>query len=199
MPGSGIPLRLSTEGSVLLVIDVQEKLVPKIDNSRELIRNIAFLIDACRTLSVPAFVTEQYPKGLGPTVQELARRLPSERPEKLAFSSCAVHSLIEQINRSGRNNVLVCGIESHVCVMQTVLDLLALEFGVFVAVDAIGSRYRVDHEVAIRRMEQAGATLVTVEMAAFELTKIAGTPAFKVISGLVQDRMRAKNSESTAS
>jgi nicotinamidase-related amidase len=117
--------------------------------------------------------------------------LPSVRPEKLAFSSCAIESVVAGFQSAGRRKILACGIEAHVCVLQTVLDLLALGFTVFVAVDAIGSRYRRDCEAAIRRMEQAGAVPVTVEMAAFELTGVAGTPLFKDISRLVQQRMQA--------
>lgn len=191
MASSHPPPRMTSADTALLVVDVQEKLIPKIAGAEALIRNIAFLIDVCRALQVPAAATEQYPKGLGATVPELASRLPPNLPEKLAFSSCAVESVLDGFRRAGRHKVLVCGIEAHVCVMQTVLDLLALDFTVFVAVDAIGSRYRSDLEVAVRRMEQAGAVLATVEMAAFELTAVAGTPLFKDISRLVQERMQA--------
>jgi nicotinamidase-related amidase len=185
------PERLSVADTGLLVIDVQEKLLPKIHEPERLVRNIAFLLDACKILNVPAWVTEQYPKGLGPTIPELARRLPAERPEKTAFSSCAVDSVIDGFRRGGRPNILVAGMETHVCVMQTVLDLLALGFRVFVAVDAVSCRYPIDHETALRRMEQAGAVPVTAEMAVFELTGVAGTPVFKEISRLVQERMKA--------
>ncbi|HLW66854.1 MAG TPA: hydrolase [Gemmataceae bacterium] len=185
------PERLSVADTGLLVIDVQEKLLPKIDEPERLVRNIAFLIDACKLLNVPAWVTEQYPKGLGPTVPELAKRLPAERPDKVAFSSCAIASLVDGFHRAGRPNILVAGMETHVCVMQTVLDLIALSFRVFVAVDAVGCRYPIDHETALRRMEMAGAVPVTSEMAVFELTRVAGTSVFKEISRLVQERMKA--------
>jgi len=198
MPAHHSPPRLSRSDTALLIVDVQEKLLPKIADGALLVRNIAFLIDVCRAMEIPVTVTEQYPKGLGPTVSELTSRLPGDRPEKVAFSSCAIDSVVAGFQTSARPKILVCGIESHVCVMQTVLDLLARGFTPFIAVDAISSRYRHDHEVAIRRMEQAGAVPVTVEMAAFELTAVAGTPLFKDISRLVQERMKSLNPNGTA-
>jgi nicotinamidase-related amidase len=117
--------------------------------------------------------------------------LPAPLPDKVAFSCCAVTSLLTQFRASGSRTILIAGIETHVCVMQTVLDLLAQDFRVFVAVDAVGSRYAVDHDTALRRMEQAGAVLCSSEMAAFELTGQAGTPKFKQISQLVQERMKS--------
>jgi nicotinamidase-related amidase len=184
------PSRLSADATYLLIVDVQEKLFPKIRDAEPLRRNIAFLLDACKILEVPATATEQYPKGLGPTIPDLAAKLPSPLPDKVAFSCCAVNSMLKQFRGSGRKTILVAGIETHVCVMQTVLDLLALGFRVFVAVDAVGSRYAIDHETALRRMEQAGAVLCSSEMAVFELTGQAGTPRFKQISLLVQERMK---------
>src|SRR5688572_5578738 len=119
------PTKMSAADTALLVIDVQEKLIPKIQSASALIRNIAFLIDGARLIGLPVFATEQYPKGLGPTVPELAKRLP-ERPDKVAFSSCACTSVVDGLRRGARPKVVLAGIESHVCVMQTALDLLAL-------------------------------------------------------------------------
>jgi nicotinamidase-related amidase len=184
------PARLTVDTTSVLVVDVQEKLLPKIFNSQALVNNIGFLLDACRILEVPVTATEQYPRGLGPTVPELAKRLPALRPEKLAFSCCGVPDLAARFREASRPDILVVGIETHVCVLQTVLDLVAQGFRVFVASDAVGSRYRVDHETALTRMFQAGAVLCTVEMAVFELTRIAGTPRFREISRLVQERMK---------
>src|SRR5262245_12725749 len=132
------PTQLIASEAALLVIDVQEKLMVKIPGEAHLIRNIAFLIDGSRLLDVPVTATEQYPKGLGPTVPELARRLP-ERPDKVAFSSCAVPEVVEHFRRAARPKVVLAGIETHVCVLHTALDLLALDFRVYVAVDAVGS------------------------------------------------------------
>jgi nicotinamidase-related amidase len=181
--------QMSAADTGLLVIDVQDKLLPKIPGAEALTLNIAFLIDAARLLDMPVQATEQYPKGLGPTVPELARRLP-ERPDKTAFSSCAVPSVVETFHRAARPKVVLAGIETHVCVLHTALDLLALDFRVFIAADAVGARYRIDHDTALRRLEQAGAVLTTAEGCAFEWVGGAGHGRFKEISRLVQERMQ---------
>jgi nicotinamidase-related amidase len=173
----------------MLVIDVQEKLMVKIPSAQVQIRNIAFLIDAARLLEVPVFATEQYPKGLGPTVADLAGKLP-ERPEKLAFSSCAVPVVVDGFRQQNRTQILVTGIESHVCVLHTTFDLLSAGFQVFLPVDALGSRYALDHDLALRRLEKAGAILTTSETTAFEWVGGASHPKFKQISALVQERMK---------
>jgi nicotinamidase-related amidase len=181
--------QMSAADTGLLVIDLQEKLLPKIPDAAPLVRNTAFLIDAARLLNMTVQCTEQYPRGLGATVPELARRLP-ERPDKVLFSSCAVPSVVEQFRRSARPKVVLAGIETHVCVLGTALDLLALDFRVYLAVDAVGSRYRIDHDTALRRMEQAGAILTTAETCVFEWIGGAGHPQFKAVSALVQERMK---------
>jgi nicotinamidase-related amidase len=184
------PTKLSPTDTAILVIDVQEKLMPLIPDATVIIRNIAFLIDAAGLLKLPVLATEQYPKGLGSTVPELAKRLP-HRPDKVAFSCCAIPSVVETLHREARPKVVLCGIESHVCVLNTALDLLATDFRVYLAVDAIGCRYRIDHDFAMRRLEKAGAILTTSECVAFECTGGASNPAFKGISALVQERMKA--------
>jgi nicotinamidase-related amidase len=182
--------QMSARDTGLLIVDVQEKLVPKIIDAAHLVRNVAFLIDGARLLDMPVQATEQYPRGLGATVPELAKRLPA-RPDKIAFSSCAIPSVVEQFQRAARPKIVLAGIETHVCVLGTALDLLALDFRVYVAVDAIGSRYRIDHDIALRRMEQAGAILTTSETCVFEWIGGAGHPQFKAVSQLVQERMKA--------
>jgi len=184
------PSLLTPTDAGLLVVDVQEKLIPHIPRGKQIIRNICFLLEAAKVLGVFAQATEQYPKGLGSTVPELAEYFP-RRPEKSAFSCCAIPEVVGGFRQRGCTKVLVVGIESHVCVLQTVLDLLAESFTVHVATDSIACRYESDHDIALRRMEQAGAVLTTAETAAFELTAHSGTPTFKAISKLVQDRMRA--------
>jgi nicotinamidase-related amidase len=187
------PTQMSAADTALLVIDVQDKLLPLIPTHAAMVRNIAFLIDAARLLQMPVAATEQYPKGLGPTTAELAKRLP-ERPDKTAFSSCAIPSVIDGFRRAARPKILLAGIETHVCVLHTALDLLNLGFRVYVAVDAVASRFAVDHEVALRRLEQAGAILTTSEAAGFEWVGGASHPQFKAISQLVQERMKAAKS-----
>jgi nicotinamidase-related amidase len=181
------PTQLTARDTGLLVIDVQEKLLAKIPTADTVVRNAAFLIDAARLLDVPVQATEQYPKGLGPTVPELAQRLP-ERPDKLAFSCCAVPSVVAALRRGARSKVVLAGIETHVCVQQTALDLLALGFQVAIPVDAVGSRYAVDHEYALRRLEKAGAILTTAETVVFEWIGGADHPRFKEVSNLVKSR-----------
>ena len=183
------PTRMAPHETAVLVVDVQEKLMPKIPAADSIVRNIAFLLDAAPLAGVEVFATEQYPKGLGPTVPELARRLP-HRPDKLGFSCCDVPDLTGNVRAKGRSRVLLVGIEAHVCVLNTALDLLAEQFMVYLAVDAVGSRYAIDQETAIRRMEKIGVILTTVETAVFEWMGGARHPNFKAISALVQNRMK---------
>jgi nicotinamidase-related amidase len=185
---------MSPADTALLVIDVQDKLLPLIPHQTALVRNIAFLLDAAHLVKIPVTATEQYPKGLGPTTAEVAKRVP-QRPEKTAFSCCAIASVVEGFHRGARPKVLLAGIETHVCVLNTALDLLNLDFRVFVAVDAVASRFAIDHEVALRRLEKTGAILTTAEAAAFEWVGGAGHPCFKAISQLVQERMKSLESE----
>jgi len=182
------PTHLSARESTVLVVDVQEKLMAKIPGADAQVRNIAFLLDVAKLLEVDIAATEQYPKGLGPTVAPLAQRL-SDRPEKLDFSCCAVPTLTETFRVKGRTKIVLVGIETHVCVLNTALDLMTESFQVFVAVDALASRYLVDHDVALRRLERAGAILTTVETCAFEWMVGSHHPQFKAVSALVQARM----------
>jgi nicotinamidase-related amidase len=182
-------MQMSAGDTGLLVIDVQEKLMPLIPRATEVTRNIAFLIDAARVLEIPVQATEQYPKGLGTTVPELAKRVP-QRPDKVAFSCCAIPSIVDNFRRAARPKLLLAGIETHVCVQQTALDLLALNFRVYIPADGVASRYETDHERALRRLENIGAIITTCESAVFEWIGAAGTPQFKEISRLVQERMK---------
>lgn len=182
-------MQMSAADTGLLVIDVQEKLVPRIIDAERLVRNIAFLLDAAQLLNLPLQCTEQYPRGLGSTVSPLREKLP-ERPDKVAFSSCAVPDVVRTFHRAARPKLVLCGIETHVCVLHTALDLLALDFRVYVVVDAVGSRYRIDHDTGLRRLEQAGVVLTTSEMCVFEWIGGAGHPQFKAVSRLIQDRMK---------
>jgi nicotinamidase-related amidase len=183
------PSQMAAADTGLLVIDVQEKLVPLIPCADVLVRNVGFLIDGARLLDIPVQATEQYPKGLGATVADLAKRVP-QRPDKAAFSCCAIPSVVENFRRAARPKILLAGIETHVCVLNTALELLALEFRVYISVDAVASRSAIDHDTALRRMERAGAILTTAETAVFEWVGGAGTPRFKEISRLVQERMK---------
>ena len=184
------PTKLSAGDSALLVIDVQDKLLAKMPDVPRLVGNIAFLIDAARLLDVPVAATEQYPKGLGPTTAELAQRLPV-RPDKVVFSCCAIPAVVEGFRAAARPKVILAGMETHVCVLQTALDLLSQDFRVYIPVDAVGSRFAIDHEQAIRRLDRAGAIITTSETAVFEWLGGSNHPRFKQVSALIQERMKA--------
>jgi nicotinamidase-related amidase len=181
------PELMSAGDTALLVVDVQERLVPAIAGHRRVVWNIGRLIDGAKVLGLPVLATEQYPAGLGPTVPELAGRLPAGIPEKTAFSSAGCAGLLDPLAARGIGRLLVCGIEAHVCVQQTVLDFLAAGWRVYVAVDAVGSRFDVDYRTALARMDAAGATLTSTEAALFEWCQAAGTPEFKQISRLARE------------
>lgn len=183
-----MPARLDAAESALLVIDVQEKLLPAIADTPRLLLNLSFLLDVAKAVGVPVLATEQYPKGLGRTHSAIAERLPPTLPAKVAFSSAGVPEVVAGL--AGRPSVLLAGIEAHVCVLHTALDLLDRGTRVFVAADTVASRHPADRDIALRRLEQAGAVLTTAETAAFEWLGTSAAPAFKTVSLLVQDRSR---------
>ena len=176
---------MSAGDTALLVIDVQERLAPAIAGSRRIIWNIRRLIDGAKLLGLPVAATEQYPQGLGRSVPELAERL-GEVPAKLSFSCLGCAGIFQGLKDRGVYKLLLTGIEAHVCVQQTALDLLAAGWRVYLAVDAVGSRADLDLQTAIRRMDSCGVTLTTTEAALFEWCAEAGTPQFKEISRLVR-------------
>jgi nicotinamidase-related amidase len=180
--------RLTAADSVLVVVDVQDKLLAKIPTAATLVRNTAFLLDAAALLGVPAVGTEQYPKGLGPTTAELARRLPAGLPAKTAFSCCGAAGFLADLRGLGRPNVVLAGMETHVCVLQTALDLLEVGLTVYLPADALASRSAIDHDTALRRLERAGAVPTTAEAVAFEWVADASHPQFKAFSRLVIER-----------
>ena len=178
--------RFTPAASVVVVIDAQEKLLRVVPDSAAMSEAMAFLLDVAELLGVPTLATEQYPQGLGPTTPELARRLPSPIPAKTRFSACDV---VEPIFAENPHHAFVLvGVETHVCVAQTALDLLRRGRGVTIAVDGVGSRRRLDHDTALRRLEVAGATLTTVEAIAFEWLADSTHPRFKAVSHLVRQR-----------
>lgn len=184
------PPRLTAADSVLAVVDVQDKLLAKMPTATALVASVGFVIDAANLLNVPVRATEQYPKGLGPTAADIARRLPQPVPAKTAFSCCGAEGFVPGLKALGRNTVVLVGMETHVCVAQTALDLLAEGFAVFLPVDAVSSRYDLDHATALRRLEAAGVVLTTAEAVAFEWMRDAAHPQFKAVSRLVIDRVR---------
>ncbi len=181
------PELMSPEDTGLLVVDVQTKLVAVQSDAERVVWNVRRLLDGAKILGVPSAATEQYPEKLGGTVPDLDSRLSVSPQSKLAFSAAACDEIFTTWRAAGIHRVLVCGIETHVCVQQTTLDLLAAGFQVFVAVDAVSTRFPIDHQIALRRMEASGAVLTTVEAALFEWCAKAGTAEFKAISKLVKE------------
>ncbi len=181
------PLVLSAEGSLLLVIDVQEKLAPVMTDPRRVILNNTRLMRAAARLAVPVVVTEQYPQGIGPTVFDLREHMPAGSAlPKMHFSCADDPAIWARIEQSGRNQIVIAGIEAHVCVLQSALGLLARGFQVFVVADACASR-RVENEIlAMDRLRQAGAVVGSVEMVLFEWLHQAGTPEFKDLIPLIK-------------
>ena len=179
------PLMMSVHNTALMVIDVQQRLIPAIDQSKRLVWNIGRLIDAAKLLNVATVATEQYPNGLGHTVRQLAEKLDNVS-EKRVFSCRECVELVDEFRKNEIDNLLLVGIESHVCVQQTALDMLSAGFNVFVPIDAVGSRNSIDHETAVNRMQFSGVTVTTTEAAMFELCETSKHPEFKSISKLVQ-------------
>jgi nicotinamidase-related amidase len=181
------PELMSRDDTGLLVVDVQEKLISLVPGHERIVWNIRRLLDGAALFKMPILATEQYPKGLGGMTPELASRL--TRPaEKTAFSCAACDAIAEELEKSTVAKWLVVGIEAHVCVQQTVFDLMANGFRVYLAVDAVGSRFEIDSRTAIARMDAAGATITTTEAALFEWCRESSIPEFKQISALVKEQ-----------
>jgi len=180
-------LRLTRAKAGLVVVDVQKRLLPAIFERQRVVQNTVRLIQAAAILQVPIFATEQYRKGLGPTVPEVAAAIPGFAPmEKLAFSACGAAGFVAALEQKNVSEAILCGIEAHVCVSQTCLDLLEKGFRVFVAADAVSSRTPENYRVGLGRMRAAGAVIVSTEMVLFELLEQAGTAEFKQILNLVK-------------
>lgn len=187
------PELMCPASTALLVVDVQERLIPIEPFGEQIVWNCRRLLDGANLFDIKTFATEQYPEKLGPTVAPLAERLKTPAASKTAFSCGECGDVFMGWRETGVHRVLVCGIETHVCVQQTVLDLLATGFQVLIAVDAVGARYTIDHKTALRRMEASGALLTTTESALFEWCRQSGTAEFKQISALVKEKSPEEN------
>jgi len=180
-------MRILKENTALLVIDIQERLFPLIWEHEKLTRNVPILIEGMKVLGIPVFVTEQYVKGLGQTIPEIAACLTGiERIEKMSFSCCDESRFMMDLASSGKENIIIAGIESHVCVLQTVLDLVKNAYHPIVVEDCISSRKPNDKLIAIVRMRSEGAIITTYEAILFELLRYSGGETFKAISKLVK-------------
>lgn len=179
--------RFSIDSTALLVVDVQEKLVPAMHDPDRIVRQVGRMIDGANALQLPVLVTEQYRKGLGATTAALAPRLENAvcNHEKLKFSACT-EPVRDELSSRGIRSVIVCGIEAHVCVLQTCLDLAESGYLVGLTVDAIMSRRPVDAETAVQRMLQVGVIPTTVESVLLEMVHEAGTDRFRAILPIIK-------------
>lgn len=181
-------MRFKPDSSALLVVDVQEKLFPLIDRPCEVMERLKLLVQGAALLELPIIATEQYPKGLGGTIAPLKDLLghQGEYPEKTTFSACGEAAPLKAIEKSKKQQWIVAGIEAHVCVLQTVRDLLNKGYEVAVVNDAISSRSIYDFSTAIAEMRDMGARIVSTEMILFELFHDAKHPKFKAFSELIK-------------
>jgi len=181
-------VRISKDDTVLVVIDLQERLYPAMSTGASAVAEAAKLIKGCNVIGCPVIVTQQYTKGLGESVPEIKEAFESfSHIEKATFSAMGEPDFVDALEETGRKTVVICGVESHVCVMQSALDMLDAGYDVFLAVDAISSRKIIDMETAVKRMIHSGVMPTTVESALFELLENdSKSETFKTISRLVK-------------
>ncbi len=178
---------LKAENSCLLIIDIQKRILPVIKDHELVVENTLKLIKGFKAMSLPIYFTEQYPKGLGTTEEQIINELDGIKPiEKMTFSCSGAGELFSIFNTKFHSQIVVCGIESHVCVQQTVLDLIENGFQVNVAADAVSSRKEKDYNIALNRMRHLGAEVTTTESILFELLNVCGTDVFKQVSKIVK-------------
>jgi nicotinamidase-related amidase len=181
------PNLLRRGDTLLVIVDIQTKLLNVMFDKERLVANCLKLIQVAKMLEVPMLMTEQYPKGMGPTDPQILELLEGvDNLAKVSFSCCGVDDFNRRIRESGKQQIVVMGIEAHVCVLQTVLDLIHREFFVFVPYDAVNSRKEGDYLNALDRMRQAGAGIGSVESAVFELLERADTQIFKEVARLIK-------------
>ncbi len=182
---------LERDEALLMVIDVQEKLAPAMDKEvfPFVLQNLGILVETAKIMGIPIFVTEQYSKGLGSTIPEITTLLDGkkfDRFEKMTFCCLRDKDILDALAGSGKKQIILCGMEAHVCVYQTGIDLLNAGFEVYIVRDAVCSRKKENMETGIRGLLAAGAVEITTETVGFSLLKIAGTPEFKEYSKLIK-------------
>ncbi|MCW3490959.1 hydrolase [Dethiobacter alkaliphilus] len=177
---------LSKDECVLVVIDVQGKLAHMMHNKEDLFNNIQIMIQGAKALDIPVIWVEQYPEGLGGTIEEIAGLLEGAPVEKVTFNSCLNDEFVKTLSSYNRQQVLVVGIETHICVYQTVMGLLKAEYDVHVVADGVSSRTEDNKLIGLEKMKDGGAQITSTETALFELVKIAEGPEFKAILKLVK-------------
>ncbi len=173
--------------TALIIIDVQEKLIQNISSHKSIVWNIRRMVDASKLLNTKMIATEQNPKRLGSTINILSERFEALAIPKMAFSCAKCKQVIDILSAAQIKNVLLCGIETHICVQQTALDLQEKGFHVYLTVDAIGSRHITDHEIALLRMSASGIKLTTTESVIFEWCESAENTQFSKISQLIKE------------
>ncbi len=180
-------MRVSKDNVSAVIIDIQDRLAPNVNNHIELIKNMKILVRVLKMLDVPIIVSQQYTKGLGPTVKEIDEVLGTyEAKEKIAFSCWDEPSIQSEIKQLNKKWIIVTGIEAHICVLQTVLDLIDNGYVPVLIEDCISSRKDNDKKIAVERMRKAGAIVTTYESILFELFRYAGTEQFKEFSRLIK-------------
>lgn len=180
-------MRILAENTLAIAIDFQERLMPAMHDQEATTRNAGILLAGLEALEVPVLVSRQYPKGLGDTIEAVkAVTGKAVTMDKTAFSCYADEAIKKAVDGMGRKNVILCGVEAHVCVLQTAVDLQQAGFQVVFVTDCVDSRKAHDKKYGLKRVAQEGALLVTYEQILFELTQGASSPAFKAISGLVK-------------
>ena len=181
--------QLSPENSLLVIVDVQERLLPAIQDGQKIIFNSRRLLEAAKAVEVPIVVTEQYPQGLGGTVPELIPFIPEGTVilPKTSFSIYEDDGIQTEINSHGRSQIILCGVETHICILQSALDFHDTGHEVYIVVDAVGSRFADDRNTALRRCEAAGMVLTTTETLLFEWCRTAEHPLFKTFSQLAKE------------
>jgi len=180
---------ITPEETLLLVVDVQGRLAPSVHDSEAVVGAVGRMVRAASILEVPVLLTEQYPRGLGRTLDSVMELLPGAEPvEKLSFSCCGNESFMERLRAFGRNEILLAGMETHVCVYQTAVELLDFGYNVHLLTDAVSSRSEENRSLGIRCIEKSGAALSSTEMAMFELLREAGTDRFKAVSAIVKEQ-----------
>lgn len=180
-------MRILKENVLVLAIDIQEKLFPYIYENEVLLSNTRKFIEGIQAMELPIIVSEQYRKGLGATLPEIAELFPSFQPyEKIAFSCCDDEKILNILKETDRKTVILFGIETHICVLQTAIDLIAHGFQPVIIADCCSSRKLAEKEFALKRLRREGAIVTTWESMLFELCRYAGTEQFKVISKLVR-------------
>jgi nicotinamidase-related amidase len=180
------PHKLTKEGSILVVVDMQDKLLHAIHDWTGVLENTLKMISFARTLAVPAIYTEQYPKGLGPTVASIVELLPALPLEKTVFSCFGADRFVAELERTGAHTLVLVGIEAHICVTQTALEALARGYKVHVVADAVGSRSPVNKELGLAKLRQAGAVISTVEIALYEWLERSDSAEFKAVLPLIK-------------